>query len=296
MKKQTNTLIFYSFLAVTAFLCIIFFIQKTKLQKQLALAEENAHSQQGADANHFLQRLIFIDSLFFDENYREARSGYEELLLETQKDHRFSAAIRLRISNIRKLINMRERLRSLEGEERDPELSAKSQQIDSLSEQLAITERVKSDQLDSLSFALEKATLRTKSLSKQLANKSRNGYLKFTNTEGVEVHYVGEINGAKASGKGVGLYNTGIRYEGDWKSNLRHGEGMLYWPDGEYYLGSFQLDERSGHGDYFWPNGEKFSGEWENDKRNGPGTFFGKDGKTVATGTWQNNKLVDRVE
>ena len=83
--------------------------------------------------------------------------------------------------------------------------------------------------------------MRTKSLTHQLARKSTSGYLTFSDSKGIKIHYVGEVKEGKALGQGVGLYSTGSRYEGEWQDNLRHGDGTFFWPDGEYYKGSFAL-------------------------------------------------------
>lgn len=300
MKKQ-HILLLLSFLLVLAtFLAIFFFFRSHQLQNELNLARAKAQSQREAAQITFLKRLLAVDSMLVDGDYRSARLAYEELLQEIPKDDELGNTIQLRLRNLRTRTEMQEKLAVYEGEEPlrklSEQLSAKNQQIDSLNQVLLASESEQSEQFDSLRFALEKAQMRTKSLQTQLAHKADQNFLTFSNDKGVAIYYVGEVKNKQANGRGVGLYSTGSRYEGEWKNNLRHGQGVFYWPDGEYYQGNFQEDERHGQGDYYWPNGEKFSGEWKDDQRNGPGTMYGKNGNTIASGTWQNNKLVERNE
>lgn len=298
MTKQRKTLFLYVLLSITTFLSVFSFFRSSELQNELEASREQSKMGYELNKQAFFQQLFEIDSLLIDEDFAAARSSAENLLHEVRNDQAFHTAIQLRIRNLKKLEGMRKKLTLFEGEESYEELTArlssKDHQVDSLSARLVSSKRSQQDILDSLSFALEKAQMRTKSLSSQLANKTDTDYLKFATNEGIEVHFVGEADKGKANGKGVGLYTTGSRYEGEWQENLRHGEGVFYWPDGEYYIGSFVNGERSGQGKYYWPNGDMFTGEWKDDKRNGEGTFFAKDGKTVASGTWENNKLVER--
>ncbi|MEM6737975.1 MAG: hypothetical protein AAF620_18095 [Bacteroidota bacterium] len=147
---------------------------------------------------------------------------------------------------------------------------------------------------DSLLFALEKAQYQIESLKQQMKTKSFGEYLSFKNEKGTIIHYVGQVKDGKASGKGVGLFSTGSRYEGYWKNNMKHGEGSFHWPDGEQYVGSYSYDIRSGEGTYYWPSGEKYIGEWKNDRRNGQGTFYGEDGEIIAAGLWKEDKLIEK--
>ncbi|QSE96477.1 MORN repeat-containing protein [Fulvivirga lutea] len=149
---------------------------------------------------------------------------------------------------------------------------------------------------DSLIFALDKANHQINNLERQLKQDTRGDYITFKTKKGREVHYVGSVKNKMANGKGIGLLNTGSRYEGYWKDNMRHGEGKFFWPDGEYYEGSYVNDERSGIGTYSWPNGDRFKGEWAGDMRNGQGVFYNKEGEVIAKGIWKNDELVTVVK
>ena len=298
MNKQRKSLLLYLLLSVMTVLSVFSFFRSSELQQKLKASQLHLQMEYEAKKEAFFQQLFEIDSLLIDEDYAAARSSSEHLLYEVKGDKAFHKAVQLRLRNLQKLEGMRQKLNNFEAyesyEDLTEKLSTKDHQVDSLAARLVSYRRMNQDQLDSLNFALEKAQIRTENLSSQLADKSVSDYLKFTDKKGVVVHYVGKVEGGKAEGKGVGLYTTGSRYEGEWHNNLRHGEGVFYWPDGEYYIGSFKEGERYGQGKYYWPNGDMFTGEWKDDKRNGEGTFFGKDGKTVASGTWEDNELVER--
>ena len=298
MKKQRKNIVLYLFLAIATLSAGLFYVRSTELQKELEQVRAELDSAEEGEKNVFLMRLVEIDSMLINGYYSKARHAYEELLIEIPQDNAFSTAVHLGMHNMRKLEGMRAKINSLENEESyevlTAQMEAQNLALDSLSSLLADSRQIRSSQYDSLSFALDKARMRAKSFKSQLAQKPKSSYLKFTNSDGIEVYYVGGVRDQQAYGKGVGLYSNGSRYEGEWKANERHGGGTFYWPDGEYYVGNFQEDERKGQGNYYWPNGDKFTGLWDHDKRNGMGTFYGKDGKTVASGNWKNNKLIER--
>lgn len=292
MKIQPKSLILYFLVATTTILAVFFFIRSGNLRSELKqLRQETIQAEQKSE---ILAQLIAVDSLLISEDYARARQVCVELLNQKVQDDQLREVIQRRIRLTKDLSDKNQRLKSSDGEQLYQALSEKTTQIDSLTTRIRETVELGQNQLDSLSFALEKANIRIESLSNQLESRLKSDYLKITREKGTQIHYVGNIKDEQANGWGVALYSTGSRYEGQWKNNMRHGEGVFYWPDGEYYQGHFELDQRHGQGKYFWPNGDMFSGEWKNDKRNGPGTFYGKDGKIVASGTWKNNELVEK--
>lgn len=83
-------------------------------------------------------------------------------------------------------------------------------------------------------------------------------------------------------------------YWGDWKNNERNGKGIFVWENGMKYVGDWKNNERNGEGTFTWKNGLKFEGQWKNDKRNGKGTLFYTDGKQLE-GVWTNDILNGRT-
>lgn len=144
---------------------------------------------------------------------------------------------------------------------------------------------------DSLRFILAKKDVQLARLRAKLERVSHGQYLQFKSSKGHQQHYVGQVKNNQANGFGVAILDTGSRYEGQWKDNTRHGEGTFYWADGQYYIGSYKNDLRNGIGTYYWPNGDKYTGNWTNDTRDGEGTFYDKEGKVIAKGIWEDDKL-----
>ncbi|MDC6366918.1 MULTISPECIES: MORN repeat-containing protein [Flavobacteriaceae] len=242
-------------------------VERIELSKQMTLQEQ----------------LIGIDSLLVDGNYGEAMLAYNEQSQQLGEDS--NALIELRIALAKKMTDLG----------KQPTLDASQnvelQEIDSTQIGPVVTAN-ELKQLDSLNFVLEKTKVQLSRLKRMVKQKSFGEYLTFTSSKGSQVHYVGQVKHGKAQGHGVAILSTGSRYEGEWQNNLRHGEGTFYWHDGQYYEGEYLNDKRHGMGTYHWSNGEKFVGLWEDDQRTGEGTFYGKDGKIVASGFWENDKLI----
>jgi len=279
--KQTKT-IFFILLLAGVVSSSFFALKSSGLNKELNIALANQTKLENELKDH--QRLMKIDSMLLIGEYNSAINSYEESL-HTKGEN--NMIIPLRIAFAEKLLK--------QGSQQLEEKATIKTEIDSL---IAPKTNVSNDvrEVDSLSFILEKVKVQLSKTRKQLQQKSYGEYLKFKNTKGSIMHYVGQVKNGKANGFGIALLNTGSRYEGQWKNNQRHGEGTYHWPDGEYYVGSYTGDKRDGYGTYYWPNGEKYSGEWHEDKRNGSGKFFGTDGAIVTKGEWQNDKLVSAIK
>lgn len=111
-----------------------------------------------------------------------------------------------------------------------------------------------------------------------------------------KVTYIGHAVNNIASGFGVGLWESGSVYEGEWQENKRHGKGVHQWKDGVRYEGEFAQDYRSGIGTYFWKNGDRYYGQWQGGKRNGFGTVYDKHGTVKVYGRWEDDRLIERLE
>lgn len=126
----------------------------------------------------------------------------------------------------------------------------------------------------------------------QLVRKETVKVITFKNSSGNLIHYLGETEGDKAKGNGVGIWNTGSIYRGEWRNNKRHGVGEFSWSDGQKYKGDFVDDIRTGDGIYYWPSGERYEGEFSNNKRDGNGIFYDPDGNVKFNGQWKNDKFI----
>jgi len=266
-------------LAILATVAIILGIQKrhlsdrvTELEKEITGSEVNTGMSEGE-----VIAFAKADSLLLSGNYNEAIATYKNL--DTGNNPSLK---NLRIGVAEEFINLQNRSRRL------ARMAA-----DTTGTEVDYGDMPETEQMDSLSFALEKAQLQLSNLKRQMIEKSFGEYITFKSTKGNRLFYVGEVDNGKADGFGIAILDSGSRYEGEWESNKRHGQGSFYWIDGEHYEGDYKNDQRSGTGTYYWPNGEKYVGHWKNDMRNGEGKFYGKDGELMTQGVWKDDKLVE---
>ena len=229
------------------------------------------------------EQLMDIDLLLVDGDYGSALQAYRAK--EDQLEANAGNLIDLRIALAEKMEVMGKKsiIDPLQNKELQSKDTVPLQPVDNVKE---------IQRYDSISFALEKAKVQLSRMKRLIQQKSFGEYLTFTSSKGSQVHYVGQVKNGKANGHGVAILSTGSRYEGEWKNNLRDGEGTFYWADGQHYEGEYKNDKRHGIGTYHWLNGEKFVGLWQDDQRTGEGTFYGKDGKVVASGFWEDDKLI----
>ena len=86
-------------------------------------------------------------------------------------------------------------------------------------------------------------------------------------------------------------FESGARYDGEFKGKLFHGKGTLQFPSGGKYVGWFWNGQKSGKGTQTWSDGSKYTGDYKNDTMNGKGEFIyasGDRGKYI--GEWNNGK------
>lgn len=139
---------------------------------------------------------------------------------------------------------------------------------------------------------LEKFKKTSDSLLQILASKERQtGILFFNSPQGAKIQYVGEIKNGKASGFGMGIWQTGHKYEGLWSEGLKEGLGIYRFANGEVYHGEFSSNKRAGKGVYFFKNGDRYAGWWDEDIRVGVGAVFSKSDKIKKAGIWSNDRL-----
>jgi hypothetical protein len=119
------------------------------------------------------------------------------------------------------------------------------------------------------------------------------GFLTFKSVSGATIYYVGEINQEnKAEGYGIAIWESGHRYEGQWKDGLKHGTGIYFFKNGEKYEGEYIKNQRSGKGKYYFVNGDYYDGNWFADQRNGTGKIILSKGGEKQNGIWENDKFI----
>ncbi|RBA27592.1 MORN repeat-containing protein [Flavobacterium tibetense] len=121
--------------------------------------------------------------------------------------------------------------------------------------------------------------------------KTPKAMLDLVSSKGVKFQYIGQVKNGNANGFGIGFFESGSIYKGNWKDNMRQGKGVFTWKDGERYEGNYVDDRREGEGSYFWKNGEYYQGQWREDKRNGYGKLYKKSGKIKKEGFWVDDEF-----
>ncbi|MCC6462072.1 MAG: hypothetical protein IT260_16475, partial [Saprospiraceae bacterium] len=75
------------------------------------------------------------------------------------------------------------------------------------------------------------------------------------------------LSGDCEDGYGIYRYNSGSRYEGEWKNGVQHGWGTYLYDSGEVYAGFWKNGKKHYFGSYYWKSGAFFSGLWKNGDR-----------------------------
>ena len=107
----------------------------------------------------------------------------------------------------------------------------------------------------------------------------------FYHISGSKSNYYGQVIYSKMHGIGQEIYNTGLKYYGEFSEGKQNGLGYLsikntkQWK--EYYIGSFIDGRFSGYGEYYCDK-NYYKGDWLDDLKHG----FGKEkvGRTYYKG------------
>ncbi len=97
------------------------------------------------------------------------------------------------------------------------------------------------------------------------------------------------------NGKGVYVFNTGDKYEGEFVNSHLNGFGKYTDANGNVYTGDFKDDKFNGKGMFNRTDGTKYIGEFINGKRNGLGTQWYSE-TYKEKGKWENDRYIDKVE
>jgi len=101
--------------------------------------------------------------------------------------------------------------------------------------------------------------------------------------------YEGEFRFGVPNGQGTYTFADGGKLVGEWKDNLPNGQVTRIYVEGDKYVGEYKDGKRNGQGTYTSANGEKYVGEFKDGKRNGQGTYtFASGAKYV--GEWKDGK------
>ena len=103
--------------------------------------------------------------------------------------------------------------------------------------------------------------------------------------------YDGEFKDGEKSGKGIYTWPDGQRYEGDFLNDYIHGKGTYTWPSGQHYIGDLIKGKRQGKGILTLPSGQRYEGDFLNNNYHGFGKLLESDG-SWKEGTWENDEFI----
>ncbi|MEP0922131.1 protein kinase [Leptolyngbya sp. ST-U4] len=95
-----------------------------------------------------------------------------------------------------------------------------------------------------------------------------------------------------ADGRGIMVFPTGNRYDGEFRNGKREGCGTYSFSNGKRYIGQFKADRFEGLGIWLLGDGNRYVGAFQNNRCHGDGIFLFNDGRSQR-GTWQTGKLVN---
>ncbi|WP_416668431.1 MORN repeat-containing protein [Egbenema bharatensis] len=94
-----------------------------------------------------------------------------------------------------------------------------------------------------------------------------------------------------ADGRGILVFPSGNRYDGEFRDGQRNGCGTQTNANGRQYIGEFQADQFQGQGMWILENGDRYIGTFRDNRCHGEGVFVFADGRSQR-GIWQDGNLV----
>jgi len=76
------------------------------------------------------------------------------------------------------------------------------------------------------------------------------------------------------------LYSSGAKFQGEWIEDKVNGKGLMIYPSKDKYEGDFKDGIKKGSGIYEHVDGSRYEGKWENDDKNGNGVLYYSNGDT----------------
>ncbi len=106
------------------------------------------------------------------------------------------------------------------------------------------------------------------------------------------IYYGQLIDGRPGDGRGIMVYASGNRYDGEYQNGQRSGCGTFTFINGRSYVGQFKADQFSGQGIWILENGDRYVGEFKDNYCSGQGTFIFANGFSKS-GIWEEGKLLN---
>lgn len=292
-KVKNAIIIIYVIASLAALIGGISWANKEQSHLYDLLSQNEKKLNTVVQKNKMLEAIQQGDLYFINGNYIKAKERYLSIL----EKYNLTSIQRAQIENkMEKLENIEDSPTTIDQELRASQFKLNHQKklIDSLH---LVVDQLELDNYNTLNAQKSRVAelqQELKEKNRELREKEGVQTISFKNENGDVIHYLGKVDDEQANGGGIGIWNTGSLYKGDWKDNQRHGKGEFTWSDGHKYKGEFEKDVRQGNGIYYWPSGEKYEGQWSDGKRNGQGTLYDKDGNIQYQGEWKNDKIVNK--
>ena len=293
--KQKNIVIRSAtavYVLVTGILIIFLFNQQNKAQKEFdqQLSDTKLKRDSIKKREAFLLDFLLIDNNYILGKYEKALDGYGDLTSHQLKTPFEQDLIDLRMKRINEIANNVDTL-SADIEAYRFSLNKAKEEIDELKQKQDSLLLIEHSEKEQLKEKIGQLNEEIQEKNRAINRKEKVQVISFRNEKGNLIHYLGEVKNGMANGGGVGIFDTGGIYKGNWKDNQRHGEGTYTWKDGHKYEGNFVEGVREGQGAYYWSSGEKYEGEWKNNMRNGQGVLYDKDNNVSYDGLWVDDKI-----
>ncbi|MCH8535907.1 MAG: hypothetical protein LAT51_12610 [Flavobacteriaceae bacterium] len=241
----------------------------------------------------FFQDLMNADNYWiYTTEVEKAKENYNSLL-DKAPNSSIKKDIERRIQNANDWINARQD-DDLDRVNLRRKLSSQDRVIDSLKTNIEDLQLNSKKGELSIERKFDSLSIRLKEKEEELKRQKKVQVISFKNDNGNLIHYIGEINNEMANGGGIGIWDTGSVYKGDWVNNKRNGKGEFKWKDGAKYEGDFIMGERTGNGVFYYNSGERYEGEFKKGLRHGKGVLFDKDGNKGFEGNWKNDQPIQK--
>jgi hypothetical protein len=295
MSKLKGAFFLYFFVSIAGFAYLGYLFnesnqQVNKTQKKLE-AEISKQKTESSLSNKLISLIKIDNELILNDNYELAFELYQDFNVPLPDSiYSFIEKRKEKLSRIfEENQNENTQIAILQNR-----INKGNKKIDTLKNEIEALKLKFDFKRDSLSNYITELKVDLKNKDQKLNQKEKVRVITFKSTSGKKIHYLGEVEDDKANGGGVGIWETGSLYRGNWKDNVRHGKGIFEWADGQKYDGDYKDGKRHGTGTYFWPSGERYEGEWVNDKRNGMGTLYDPDSNIRYKGEWVDDKPVSK--
>mgnify|MGYP001059421303 CR=1 FL=1 len=196
-KLKKVNILSYAAVAILAFVCIYFVYQTITLKREVSnLIDANINLVNNGEE----EAMSRADSLLIAGKYEDALDNYQQLSQNNGLNTELRKTITTRLLSLKNQIAKTNKRDSIPESDKS---ATNSQEAGSSIKDI-----------DSLSFALEKAQMQLKSVREQMSQNTFGKYITFKSTKGNRLHYVGGVKNKKANGFGIAILDSGSRYEG----------------------------------------------------------------------------------